>query len=112
MGNNTPERAVLLGNAGAISASVATMLTATFANEEDAVDDGAEQHGEVRAQQGFDVAEVVREYAVLRNVLLAVLEPDLNTGSVTEVLTAIHKINHSWRHHHPLANRLRRDLAK
>ena len=34
-------------------------------------------HGKLRAQQGFDAAEVVREYAILRDVLFRVMEPSL-----------------------------------
>ncbi|MGC1309003.1 MAG: HAMP domain-containing sensor histidine kinase [Phormidesmis sp.] len=73
--------------------SVATLLTTALVDEEEEVEEGALGHGAVRAEQGFDIAEVVREYRILRNVLLVVLEPDLQTGSVTEVITAMRKID-------------------
>lgn len=50
-------------------------------------------HGFVRAQQGYDTAEVVREYRLLRQVLLKALEPELLTGTPTEILRAVRIIN-------------------
>lgn len=73
--------------------AIATLLTATFANQDQEFEDDALEHGAVRADQGFDIDEVVREYRVLRNVVLLALEPDLMTGSVKEVLKAVRKID-------------------
>lgn len=50
-------------------------------------------HGFVRAQQGYDTAEMVREYRLLRQVLLKSLEPELLTGSPVEILRAVRIIN-------------------
>ncbi|MFK8185339.1 MAG: sensor histidine kinase [Phormidesmis sp.] len=38
---------------------------------------GGQEHGEKRAEQGYDAEEIVREYAILRNVLFNVLEEEL-----------------------------------
>ena len=76
-----------------VLAAVATLLTSAFADEEVELEESALEHGEVRAEQGFDIAEVVHEYRVLRDVLITALEPDLKTGSVSEVLKAVRKIN-------------------
>ncbi|MEO0457993.1 MAG: sensor histidine kinase [Cyanobacteria bacterium P01_A01_bin.114] len=73
--------------------AIATLLTAAFADQEDELEENSLEHGAVRAEQGFDTAEVVREYRVLRNVILAELEPDLSTGSVAEALEAVRKID-------------------
>jgi signal transduction histidine kinase len=73
--------------------AIAKLLTATFANQEQALAEDALEHGAVRADQGFEIDEVVREYRILRNVVLLALEPDLKTGSVTEVLRAVRKID-------------------
>ncbi|MEL6780097.1 MAG: sensor histidine kinase [Cyanobacteria bacterium J06597_16] len=76
-----------------VLAAVATLLTAAFADEEEELTEDALEHGAVRADQGYDITEVVKEYRTLRNVLLTVLEPDLKTGSVTQVLRAVRKID-------------------
>jgi signal transduction histidine kinase len=73
--------------------AVATLLTSAFASEEAELEETALEHGAIRAEQGFDVAEVVREYRTLRKVVVTALEPDLKTGSVSEVLKALSKID-------------------
>ncbi|MGB3298878.1 MAG: HAMP domain-containing sensor histidine kinase [Phormidesmis sp.] len=76
-----------------VLSAVATLLTSAFVNETIELEAHAIEHGEIRAEQGFDVAEVVHEYRVLRNILISMLEPDLATGSVSEALKAVRKIN-------------------
>ncbi len=73
--------------------SVATLLTDAFADEIQEVREDALEHGCVRADQGFDLAEIVREYRILRNVLILALEPELKTGTVPEVIQAIRQID-------------------
>ncbi len=73
--------------------SVATLLTNAFADEVQEVKKDAAEHGHVRADQGFDLAEIVREYRILRNVLILALDPELNTGTVPEVVSAIRQID-------------------
>ncbi len=73
--------------------SVATLLTNAFADEVQEIKEDAAEHGHVRADQGFDLAEIVREYRILRNVLISALEPELNTGTVPEVINAIRHID-------------------
>ncbi|WP_121969069.1 sensor histidine kinase [Leptolyngbya sp. BC1307] len=75
--------------------AMATLLTPSPLDDQDqAFKDTALEHGTVRAQQGFDTAEIVREYRVLRNVILMVLEPELSSGTVKQALTAVRKIDH------------------
>ncbi|MEM6838249.1 MAG: sensor histidine kinase [Cyanobacteria bacterium P01_C01_bin.120] len=50
-------------------------------------------HGLVRASQGFDTAEIVREYRLLRQTILLTLEPDLLSGSAQEVLDSVRLID-------------------
>ncbi len=76
-----------------VLALVATLLTSAFTSEEAALEESALEHGAIRAEQGFDVAEVVREYRTLRQVLVIALEPELQLGSVSEVLKALRKID-------------------
>ncbi|EDX87621.1 ATPase, histidine kinase-, DNA gyrase B-, and HSP90-like domain protein [Synechococcus sp. PCC 7335] len=73
--------------------SVATLLTDAFSDEAQEIREEALEHGHVRANQGFDLAEIVREYRILRNVLVMALEPELTTGTVPEVIEAIRKID-------------------
>ncbi len=76
-----------------VLASVATLLTAAFADEDVALEEDATEHGSVRAEQGFDIAELIREYRTLNAVLITVLEPDLMTGTVPEVVKAMRQID-------------------
>ncbi|MBE9063840.1 sensor histidine kinase [cf. Phormidesmis sp. LEGE 11477] len=73
--------------------SVATLLTDAFSDEAQEIREDALEHGHVRAGQGFDLAEIVREYRILRNVLIMALEPELTTGTVSEAIEAIRKID-------------------
>jgi len=78
--------------------SVATLLTSAFADEDQALVEDSLEHGSVRAAQGFDLSEIIREYRILRNVLLLALEPELTTGSATEVLKAVRQIDNVLDH--------------
>jgi signal transduction histidine kinase len=51
------------------------------------------QHGFVRAEQGFDPTELVREYHLLRTTILANLHAELLQGTGGEVLRAVSLIN-------------------
>ncbi|MEL6555460.1 MAG: sensor histidine kinase [Cyanobacteria bacterium J06621_11] len=73
--------------------SVATLLTVTFSDEEEELEEDALEHGNVRAEQGFDLTEVVREYRILRNVVVLSLEPELASGSVLDALKAVRQID-------------------
>jgi hypothetical protein len=50
-------------------------------------------HGLVRAEQGFDPAEVAREYHLLRQVIFTVLEANLLQGTTAEGIRAIRLID-------------------
>ncbi len=74
--------------------AIATLLTADPLDDEDReFTEYALEHGTVRAEQGFDTAEVVREYRILRNVVLSALEPNLCEGTVPEAIRAVRKID-------------------
>jgi signal transduction histidine kinase len=57
------------------------------------LEDKSLYHGFVRAQQGYDTAEIVREYRLLRQVVLTALEPELLTGTIQESLKAVRIID-------------------
>jgi signal transduction histidine kinase len=50
-------------------------------------------HGVHRAQEGYDAAEIAREYKILRNVIFEVLEADLYTASAPQIIRTLHLIN-------------------
>ena len=50
-------------------------------------------HGLLRAEQGYDPAEVAREYHLLRQVIFSNLEVELLAGTTTEVVRAFRLIN-------------------
>lgn len=57
------------------------------------LEDKSLYHGFIRAQQGYDTAGIVREYRLLRQVVLGALEPELLTGTPSELLRAIRVID-------------------
>ncbi|KYC35317.1 ATPase [Scytonema hofmannii PCC 7110] len=50
-------------------------------------------HGTLRAEQGYDAAEIAREYRILRDIIFKTIEPKFLQASVREVLRAIRLIN-------------------
>ena len=70
--------------------ALATLFTASTADDDpQKLDDNSLEHGFVRAEQGYDVAEIVKEYSLLREVILTELEPDLISGSGLEIVRRI-----------------------
>lgn len=76
-----------------ILAELARLLSRQHSGDEDKLEDKSLHHGFVRAEQGYDTAEIMREYRLLRTIILDVLHLDLCTGSVDEVLKAIKILN-------------------
>ncbi|WP_243147452.1 sensor histidine kinase [Scytonema sp. UIC 10036] len=50
-------------------------------------------HGTLRAEQGYDAAEIAREYRVLRDIIFKTIEPEFLQASVPEVIRAVRLIN-------------------
>lgn len=50
-------------------------------------------HGNLRARQGYDPAEIVREYSLLRRMIFSVLEPYLLQGSPQEIIRVFGQID-------------------
>lgn len=70
--------------------ALATLFTSstTDDNPQKLKDNGLE-HGLVRAEQGYDAVEIMKEYSLLREIILTVLEPDLIDRPGREIL---HKV--------------------
>lgn len=47
---------------------------------------GSLDHGSLRARQGYDAAEIVQEYSLLRRTIFSALEPYLRQGSPQEII--------------------------
>lgn len=73
--------------------AMATVLSQSEASDIETLVDSSLEHGIVRAEQGFDPAEVAREYRILRAVLFSVLEEGLLQGSPAEMLRAVRLID-------------------
>lgn len=73
--------------------AVASLLTESIIDQPQKAKKNSLEHGIVRAEQGYDAAEIVHEYRLLRQVLFVALEPDLLTGTAAEVLQAVRKID-------------------
>ena len=52
-----------------VTNALATLLSQSFDSDEQKLEDNSWEHGVVRAEQGYDVAEIVREYSLLRQYL-------------------------------------------
>lgn len=73
--------------------ALATILSNPMSERSQKIADSSWEHGIVRAEQGYDIAEIVKEYSLLRKTIFAVLKPDLSNGSGTEILGNIETID-------------------
>ncbi|PSN14554.1 sensor histidine kinase [filamentous cyanobacterium CCT1] len=73
--------------------SLADMLAHSDRENYDIIDEASLEHGLIRAEQGFEPAEIAREYRLLRSVIFAELEADLVQASPADVLWAIRLID-------------------
>jgi signal transduction histidine kinase len=73
--------------------AMVTVLSQYQENDIKSVIDASLEHGIVRAEQGFDPAEIAREYGVLRRVIFSTLEEGLLTGTPQEMMRAIRLID-------------------
>lgn len=76
-----------------VLAELSSLLSQYQQGDHEALAKKSLYHGFVRAQQGYDAAEMVREYRLLRQILLKVLEPELLTGTALEVLRSLQAID-------------------
>lgn len=51
------------------------------------------EHGNLRASQGYDPAEIMKEYNHLRRIILLVLEPHCLEGSPQEIIQTFHEVD-------------------
>ncbi|HZG40958.1 MAG TPA: sensor histidine kinase [Nodosilinea sp.] len=73
--------------------SLAAMLADSELENFQVIDEASLEHGLMRAEQGFEPAEIAREYRLLRSVIFSELEADLIQASPKDVLWAIRLID-------------------
>jgi signal transduction histidine kinase len=74
-------------------AAMATVLSQYQNSEIGIIIKASLDHGFLRAEQGYDPAEVAREYHLLRQVIFSNLEVELLAGTTTEVVRAFRLID-------------------
>ena len=73
--------------------ALATLLSQSLTNQPQKLEKKGLEHGFVRAEQGYDIAEILYEYGLLRKVIFTVLKPDLLLCSSNEVLQTVEFID-------------------
>ncbi|HAJ58313.1 MAG TPA: sensor histidine kinase [Cyanobacteria bacterium UBA8543] len=76
-----------------VLSAMATVLSHSQENEIEPIVQASLYHGVLRAEQGFDPAEVAREYHLLRQVIFSVIEANLLTGTIAEGIRAVRLID-------------------
>jgi len=76
-----------------VLSAMATVLSQSQDSQIKPIVQASLHHGVLRAEQGFDPAEVAREYRLLRQVIFSVLEANLLTATVAEGIRAVHLID-------------------
>lgn len=73
--------------------AMATVLSQYQNSEIKVIIEASLEHGFLRAEQGYDAAEVAREYHLLRQVIFSELEAELLAGTAAEVFRAFRLID-------------------
>lgn len=73
--------------------SLAAMMANSDLEGFETIDEASLEHGLIRAEQGFEPAEIAREYRLLRSVIFSELEADLVQAEPKDVLWAIRLID-------------------
>jgi signal transduction histidine kinase len=76
-----------------VLSAMATVLSHSHDSQIGPIVEASLHHGVLRAEQGFDPAEVAREYSLLRQVIFSVLEANLLAGTVAEGIRAVRLID-------------------
>jgi hypothetical protein len=73
--------------------AMVTVLSKSQDNDIESIVTASFQHGAIRAEQGFDAAEIAREYHLLRTVIFDALQPDLLGGTPGEIIRSMRLID-------------------
>lgn len=75
--------------------AIASLLTQSISDQPHKLEQKSLVHGLVRAEQGYDAAEVIREYQILREVIFSQLTSELLSSSALELLSTVRVIDAS-----------------
>lgn len=75
--------------------AIASLLTQAITDQPHKLEQKSLVHGLVRAEQGYDATEVIREYRILREAIFSQLSPELLSGSASELLSTVKVIDAS-----------------
>jgi signal transduction histidine kinase len=73
--------------------AMVTVLSQSQDNDIQSIVTASFQHGAIRAEQGFDPAEIAREYHLLRTVIFDALQSDLLEGTPVEIIRSMRLID-------------------
>ncbi|MBD2257226.1 sensor histidine kinase [Pseudanabaena sp. FACHB-2040] len=76
-----------------VLSALGTVLSKSTDNDLHSLVEASLKHGQIRAEQGFEPAEIAREYRLLRSIIFSELEPDLLRGSPADMLRAVRLID-------------------
>ncbi|WP_341731581.1 HAMP domain-containing sensor histidine kinase [Microcoleus sp. EPA2] len=90
---DTLPRSAIKNHIPHLLAAMATVLSEYQNSEIGIIIKASLDHGFLRAEQGYDPAEVAREYHLLRQVIFSHIEAELLAGTTTEVVRAFRLID-------------------
>ncbi|MCC5657226.1 HAMP domain-containing histidine kinase [Nostoc sp. XA010] len=73
--------------------AMVTVLSKSQDNDIQSIVTASFEHGAIRAEQGFDPAEIAREYHLLRTVIFDALQPDLMEGTPVQIIRSMRLID-------------------
>jgi signal transduction histidine kinase len=90
---NNLSRTAIKDHLNHVLSALATVLSQYQDDEIQPIVQASLHHGTLRAEQGFDAAEIAREYRLLRNTIFVILEPELLQASARDVMRAVRLID-------------------
>jgi signal transduction histidine kinase len=73
--------------------SLARVLESPQGNLFEKIDQASLDHGTLRAKQGYDAAEIAKEYSLLRRTIFSLLEPYFLNCSPETIIQTFHQVN-------------------
>ncbi|MEO1635112.1 MAG: sensor histidine kinase [Cyanobacteria bacterium J06631_9] len=73
--------------------AIAHLLSNTNTTSIHTLQESGIDHGKLRAQQGYSASEIVREYGLLRDIILELIEPELLQSTPQIALRAVRLVN-------------------
>ncbi len=90
---DTLDRSAIENHIDYVLVALSTALSQTEVDDDVTIAKASVSHGVLRANQGFDPAEIAQEYHLLRKAIFDTLRPDLLNGTSEELFRAISVID-------------------